>query len=565
MGSLLLGAALGVAQQAAPIARTVPPALHQLDAVATPLPPPGVREVIATSRPPAPPSPQAIVPVAARQGPTPPAVPDDGLVRVPMPALRPPLEGSPRPSVEAPKVLVIPTSATGPQTASVTLERVAPAAAPPGKPLNYEIVVRNAGPAPALQVRVADQLPPSVRYLGSEPSALVQGTQLHWNLGTLGPNVERRLKVQVQPAGEGDVESSATVTFAASAGSRTRVVRAQLALVKKGPETAQVGDAVPFQLVVTNTGSGPAENVVLRDRLPPGLKHSAGDHVEADLGTLQPGESKTVTVQTTAVKAGRMVNEASAFATDTPEVTAQATIVITEATLTVRKTGPQEANPGAELDYRIDVTNTGSAPAAGVRLSDVLPEGLDFVSAGDGGKYDAASRTVGWDVGTLAPGQGRAVTVRVVAKGSGQLVNRATARAERGPEASAELTVHVEGVAALLLEVVDLEDPIEVGADTTYEIRIVNQGSSACTNLKVVAVVPDGMTLLSADGPSAQRTQGQQLTFEPVPRLAARAEALYHVKVRAKKAGDWHFQVYMSSDQLPNPVLEEESTTVYSD
>ena len=47
--------------------------------------------------------------------------------------------------------------------------------------------------------------------------------------------------------------------------------------------------------------------------------------------------------------------------------------------------------------------------------------------------------------------------------------------------------------------------------------------------------------------------------------MAAKADALYRVKVVGNKPGDMRFKVQMTSDQLRSPVYEEESTRVYKD
>jgi hypothetical protein len=139
------------------------------------------------------------------------------------------------------------------------------------------------------------------------------------------------------------------------------------------------------------------------------------------------------------------------------------------------------------------------------------------------------------------------------------------AQADRGLEAKAEAAIHVDGIAALMLEVVDLDDPVEVGAETSYEIRVVNQGTAACTGLQIVATVPNEMATRDAEGPSTYRIQGQQVIFAPLPKLASHADVLYRVKVRGIKPGDVRFKVQMSCDQLQRPVYEEESTHVYGD
>lgn len=82
------------------------------------------------------------------------------------------------------------------------------------------------------------------------------------------------------------------------------LAQAQLRVVKTAPRTARVGDAVAFELTVTNTGLAPARDVRLTDQPPPAvtlqlLRASAGARiVRGDavwrLGTLAPGESRTV-------------------------------------------------------------------------------------------------------------------------------------------------------------------------------------------------------------------------------------------------------------------------------
>ena len=68
-----------------------------------------------------------------------------------------------------------------------------------------------------------------------------------------------------------------------------------------------------------------------------------------------------------------------------------------------------------------------------------------------------------------------------------------------------------------------------------------------------------------AAGPTNHTVRGQQIAFEPLPKLAAKADALYRVKVKTTRSGDWRFKVEMTSGELDSPVHEEESTRVYGD
>jgi uncharacterized repeat protein (TIGR01451 family) len=486
----------------------------------------------------------------------------------------PPLLGNPgEPGPVAQRATPAPVSAQstvgpavmGPQTPTVHLEKIGPATLNAGKPLAYEIVAHNTGTVPVFNVVVEEQIPAGARLLRADPQPLLRDGLLIWNLGALEAGAERRIKLEVQPPGEGDLVSRANLTFSAASSLQTRITRPQLKLTKSGPETVQVGQPAPFQLQVTNIGTGPANGVVVRDHLPPGLRHEHGVEIEANIGTLAPGETRTISLETLATKAGHCVNEAVATGDDGLQASAQAAVTVTEPALVLHKNGPKKLFLGRAGNFEMEVANPGTASATNVQVTDSLPPELEFVSATEGGSYEPTTRKVTWNLGTLTPGQKRAFSVKLLAKGKGDPVNQAQAQADGGLEGKAGAGLHIEGVPALMLEVVDLEDPVEVGAETIYEIRVINQGTSPTTGLQIIATVPEGMATREVTGPTPYHEQGQQVIFDPLPTLAARADALFRVKVVGLKPGDMRFKVQMMSDQLRQPVYEEESTRVYKD
>jgi uncharacterized repeat protein (TIGR01451 family) len=574
---VLLAAVLSGWQGRAAAQNAAPPAGNGLGVIATTRRKPAAQPVIA------PPNTSVPQPFLAPTGPVLPAGPPPAPLPTPTgaPALlrvraespqggeRPgagtPPQFAPAPPVRADTEPPPLAGALAGQPAPLSLEKIGPASHKWGKPFKYTIVVRNPAPTPVFQVRLQEELPAGASCLTTEPKAAQDGQRLVWEIDSVEAGGQRQFKVEVQPAGEGEFQSSATVTFSLSGHMRTKITRSRLGLTMSGPERAVVGDAVAFELQVTNPGSGPATNVVLHVTLPDGLKHEAGSSIAADVGTLAPGASKSITLKTTAASEGRMAAEAVANADDDLQADARAVVQVATATLLLRKTGTQQSLIGRELEHRLEVVNPCPVPVTGAQLIDTLPEGLEHVSASDGGVYDAAARSVAWSLGTLGPGETRTVTIRLLARKPGDWVNQAVVRADRGIEAKSGVPVHVEGVPALLLEVVDLDDPVEVKGETTYEIRVVNQGSGTCTNVQMRGVIPAGLEALSADGPTAYRLQERQVIFEPLPKLAAKADALYRIRVRALKPGDWHFKAVLSCDQFQRPVNEEESTQVYDD
>ncbi|HEY1376581.1 MAG TPA: hypothetical protein VGF55_07290 [Gemmataceae bacterium] len=458
-----------------------------------------------------------------------------------------------------------PPPMTPPATAGVLVEKRGPETVNLSQPLAYEIIVRNAGPAAVYQVRVEDELPAGARLVGGDPTPEAGSDRLTWTLNTLEPGTERRLQVMLQLGAEGELRSTATVHYAATAALRTRVVQPRLTLAMRGPEQAMAGDAVPFHIMVSNPGTGPVTNLLLRGKLPEGLTHPQGQIVEAEIGTLGPGESRNVTLSAQAVKCGRCVCELAATGDGGLEATSQATIQVLGPTLQLQRTGPAKCYLKSEVGFELELTNTGSGPAGHVEIADALPPGLDFASATDGGTFDAATRTITWRLPALLPAGKQRVGYRVKAVGLGELPDRAAARADRGPDVRADGTFTVEGIPALALEVVDLEDPVEVGGDLTYEIRVVNQGSCPCTNIQITAQVPEGLLAREGTGPTAYRANGPQVVFEPLSKLGTKADAVYRVKVRGLQPGDYRFRVQMTCDQLRQPVLKEEASRVYKD
>jgi extracellular elastinolytic metalloproteinase len=79
------------------------------------------------------------------------------------------------------------------------------------------------------------------------------------------------------------------------------------------------------------------------------------------------------------------------------------------------KDGPETAKPGSTISYNLTYTNAGPAAASNAQIVDTLPAGLTFVSASNGGAYNAATRAVTWSLGTVAATASgvRSVTVQV--------------------------------------------------------------------------------------------------------------------------------------------------------
>ncbi|HLN28091.1 MAG TPA: hypothetical protein VK395_10110 [Gemmataceae bacterium] len=456
---------------------------------------------------------------------------------------------------------------TGRQEPAVSLEWIGPPTIKLGQPVTFQIIIKNVSPIPVQQVVVRNRIPAGVTVQATEPKAFNDLNVLTWDLGTLQPRQERRLDLQVLPEVKGDLTCQATVTFTGTSTARIKVREPKLTLKASGPDKILLGDVATVTLTVNNPGDGSADHVKIKAGLSEGLEHTRGHVVEFDLGNLGPNESRSVQLVCATKSGGTQTCEAKATAEANlkAEDTAAMEVILPRLDLTV--TGPKLRYLDRKAVYVFKITNPGSAPASNVMINDQIPDGFKFLAASDGGRHDFATRTVSWFVGDLTPGQSREVNMEVLAINTGEHHHKANVTAARGLKSEAEVTTRVEGLPALLMELVDLDDPVEVGADTAYEIRITNTGSKTETNLQLICTIPEKMEFRGAVAAANGRFRltGKELVFEPLPRLAPRADAIYRVNVRGIAPGDLRFRARITADGLTEPVLKEESTKVYGD
>ena len=454
----------------------------------------------------------------------------------------------------------------GPQSPSLTLEKVAPPEVQVGKQATFELHVRNIGTVPAHDVLVEDDVPTGAQFVSSTPKASRgERGRLGWNVGTLKPGDEVVIRVELVPTGEGEIGSVATVTFAAAVTSRTRVTRPELALEVVAPKDVLIGEDLVMRIRVSNTGTGVATGVVLSNLLPVGLSHPAGGELEYEVGDLPPGEMRELDLELKASKAGAAVNRLVARGDGQLQVEKQTQLAVLAPGLDVALDGPRKRYLDRQATYTVSVMNPGTAAAHEVELVTYLPQGLDFVEANNSGQYDAATRTVRWLLDELPPQERGSVTLTTLPVEAGEQPLKITSSARQGLAVEKRETLLVEGVAAILFEVVDVADPIEVGGETSYEIRVVNQGSKAATNVQIVAVLPNELKATGADGPTRYELTTGQVRFHELAQLAPKAETAYRIRVQGAVAGDARIRVQLTTDDIRAPITKEESTRIYSD
>lgn len=445
------------------------------------------------------------------------------------------------------------------------VEKITPTEVTAGAPFDYQIKVTNISGTTLSDVMVWDMLDQGFNYNSSNPSGTMDAATrtLKWGLGDMKAGEVKTITVNGSASKVGTITSCASASYNLAVCQTIKVVQPALAVKKEAPAEVLICDAFPVKITVTNSGSGVARNVKVSDQLPAGLTTTDGKNsFESTVAALGPGESKTFDLMVKADKTGAYKNMAKANAEGNLAAESNATnTVVKQPVLTITKKGSERVVIGRPVNFTITVANTGDAAAAETVVKDPIPAGATFVSATEGGKVDG--NAVVWNLGTLAPGASKTVNVSLSVASTSSISNTATVSAKCASPASATAGTQVAGVPAILLEVIDDPDALEVGGTVTYTIEVTNQGSAPGTNIKIVAGLEDFLQFVSAGGATNATSDGKTVTFAPLATLAPKAKASWKVVVKGVKAGDTRFKVTMNSDQMNRPVEETESTNFY--
>ncbi len=448
--------------------------------------------------------------------------------------------------------------------AALLVERMYPSEVVAGAPFEYMIKATNVSPTTVDNIVIDEVLPGGFTMTSSTPEGTRRdGGVVSFNLGALSPGQHKTITIKGTAGGAGTIEACARVYYTLPVCQTINVVSPALAVTKTAPAEVLFCDTIPVKITVTNTGTGVAKNVVVKDELPAGLKTVDGKSVvEMAAGDLGSGQSKEFTLNLKADKTGSFKNSASAAsANGLSAKSGETTTVVRQPVLAITKKGPAKLFAGRPVTFEITVSNKGDAAAANTVIDDPVPAGATFVSATDGGKL--VGNSVQWAVGSLAAGASKTVSVTMNVPSIGTIKNVAMAKATCADQVSAEAGTEFAGIPAILLEVVDSPDPVEVGGNTTYTIVATNQGSLADTNIKIVCTLEDQMGYVSSAGATAATVNGKTITFAPLASLAPGAKATWTVVVKANADGSVRFGTTMTSDQLTRPVQETEATNFY--
>ncbi len=459
-------------------------------------------------------------------------------------------------------------SLDGAQSPVIMINKVAPEEVQVGKRATITIEVENRGQSTAHGVRVLDRIPRGVKFVKAIPAAQ-EGPEgmLTWDVGKISAGEKRTISLTIIPEIQGEIGSVATVQIAAQASMRSIATLPKLELDLQASQDVLLGGNQKIVINLRNTGTGTARNVNLEADIPTQLRHESGDtQLEAPVGELRPGESRSIELFCSASQPGAANCEFRAIAADGIRADKVLPVKVLAPELVAAITGPKVRYLERQATYKVAVKNTGTAAATNLEFELHLPAGLKFNNTDANGHYNPATHSVSWGLQDLQIGQTAPIEVAVLPVDLGTQVISFGATADLGIQVESKSEVAVRGLSELAFTVGQDDGTIEIGSVATYSVQVTNVGNESDRNVQLAVDLPKGAKLLSVlDSPVKYQSKGSTLTFAPIPEMRNRDQYTFRFQVQHDQQGRQIVRSKLTSQNWPQPVVKETGTLIYDD
>jgi conserved repeat domain len=250
------------------------------------------------------------------------------------------------------------------------------------------ITAYNVGSAPATNTCITVRLPEGLVSMDGQRDFQIP-------VGTMPIGAAKTFSAKLRANRKGDFRVSTTIKAdrdcQGEAISATKVVGAELELYAAAPGDGYICTDIPYQISVTNKGDSPAKNVCLVDSVSGTFKITnisdsgafrKGGRVAWNLGTLNPGETKSVSLNGNSATEGQVVSTFSVTAACAQGKTAthKLDLVGVSGVLTSVKDNCDPVQLNGVVTYTVTATNTGSRSDTDLRYTVKLDEGMEFVN-----------------------------------------------------------------------------------------------------------------------------------------------------------------------------------------
>lgn len=407
-----------------------------------------------------------------------------------------------------------------------------------GGEILYTVSVFNGGPDAATNVTVTDALPVGTSFVSATNGGTFNAGTVTWVFPTIAAGQTEVLTVRVL-VNLGVVEGT-ILTNKAQASSPNdpaspktsnnadvtvlKGIMPILGITKIADKSrVRLGDNITYTISVSNTGNAFATGVNISDVLPTGTTfvstdrggtHSNGT-VSWSIGLLSPGQTLVIQLVvrvTGSFVGGEVISNIATVVSPsdpaTPKNSTPSQVIVEEVKpemAITKKANAPTVFAGELISYTIQVTNSGTAPATNVTVTDQLPTGTFFISADNSVTHNAGLVT--WTLGTINPGVTRTINLvvqvgltvpngTVIINGVSVQSPSIAAPVLNAPDPDNEVTV--VSLPELTVSKLAAAPKVNPGNDITYTITVSNLGTANATNVIVTDVLPTGTTFVSA-------------------------------------------------------------------
>lgn len=442
---------------------------------------------------------------------------------------------------------------SGPQ--SITVKESSP----------YVIHVFNEGDAAAADILLRLNVPASVSIDGAEAShgeaQLVADPQGQARMVWAIPRIEARgdssLRVMLTATDGQPVDLSVEFTSRPTVAKATIAVRRpQLQLALQAPADMNYGESKQAVLTVSNPGSGDASNVMVT------ITSTGNRPEQIEVGTLEAGTSRELPIIVAATEPGEMEIKANASGSGALVADTATKVLVRMASLALDIKGPALKYAGTSGDYSVTVVNDGNASADDVMLTVTLPRGVKYLSGIEGAQADAAR--IQWKVTSIPPGGEKTYQFQAMLVMEGALTLKLEAHGHNGSAQVAQCETKVEAISDLKLVVNDPAGPSPAGEDVVYEVQVMNRGTKAAENVRIVMQFAEGIEPIAVDGGEGKIVPGQ-VVCEPLAQLPAGEQVTMKIKARADRGGTLQFRVEVTGDDGELRLVSEGASRFFAD
>lgn len=415
-----------------------------------------------------------------------------------------------------------------------------------GKPCVMEITLKNSGNNPVEELVLSQEWKTKPVILEVSPKPFIQENKWTWEIAELQPGVGKIFQFKITSQDKETLSFKPSITYNPSGSTKNTEKKNGLLVDVQGPQWVRRGQRAVFDIVVANLGLTAAENVTVRDKLPQGLRHPEGELIEATLGDIPAGKSKSIRLETLAVENGRFSQNIQVVSNNGDKKLYQSDISVSDGQINLNWKKSWEDTAKGELEMileaKIESIQNDKSP---IEIQTIIPEGLEIIGTNPIAKSlpnSTGNKTLIWNNPKLINDKWETkVRLRAAKPGDWQLKAKATM--ENIPDVSSMFLVRIEGTSEMQGEFITPVIKTKLGSENEIRFSLKNTGSIELNNSSVRFLFPDGIIPLGWNGPTIAGLEGQNLSFDNLPVLGSKGDKVYSVNLKGLSPGEFRIVV----------------------